>query len=169
MIERFYRLRHYTVIGSNHQYNDIGNLGTSCTHHRKGFVPRCIQEGDISFRRRHHISTDMLRNAAEFLSGNISASNSIKRFCLTVINMSHNGNNRRSNYQRGIFVTIGFDDGFVIQTDNLDIAIIFRCENRGGIGINGLVHCNHHTHLHQFTDQFGRFQIHFSRQFRNGN
>ena len=169
MIERFDSLGHNAVIGCNNQYDDIGNLGSARTHHRKGFVTGRIKEGNISLGSRHHIGADMLRNTAEFMGSNISAANSVQRLGLTVVNMSHNSNNRRTCQQLGIFITNGFDNGLIIEADDFYIAFVFRSKDGRSICIDGLIHCYHHAHFHQLTDKFRCFKVHLSSQFRNGN
>ena len=169
MIERFDSLRHNAVIGCNNQYNDIGNLGTARTHHGKRFMSGRIEEGDIPLGRRHHVCTDMLSNTAELMGGNVSAADSVQRLCFTVVDMSHNGNHGRPCKQLGIFITDGFDNGFIIEADDFNIAFVFRSQNGCRIRIDGLIHRYHHAHFHQFADKLRCLKIHLSSQFRNGN
>ena len=47
MVDRFYSLRHDTVIVSNDQDGNIRQLSASGTHSGECFMARGIQEGDL--------------------------------------------------------------------------------------------------------------------------
>ena len=47
MVDRFYSLRHDTVICCNNQDCNIGRICTTHTHCGKCFMSRCIEEGDF--------------------------------------------------------------------------------------------------------------------------
>ena len=57
VVDGFLGLRHHAVVGSHHQNDDVGRLGTTRTHRRKGLVTRGVEEGDhaaSAFRRGRH-------------------------------------------------------------------------------------------------------------------
>ena len=72
MVDCLFRLRHNVVIGRNDNNGDVGYLCTACTHCRKGFVTRRIEERNVaSALQLYIISTDMLRDAAGLTSDNV--------------------------------------------------------------------------------------------------
>ena len=111
----------------------------------------------------------MLCNTTELMGSNIGTADSVQCLCFTVVDMPHNSNDRRTCKQFGIFITDGFDNGFIIETDDFYLAFVFRSKNSRSIRIDGLIHRYHHAHFHQLTDKLGGFKVHFPSQFRNGN
>ena len=111
----------------------------------------------------------MLRNTAELMGGNIGTTDSIQRFGFTVVNMPHNRNNRRTCQQLGILIADSFNNGFIIEADDFNIAFIFGSKDGRSIRIDRLIHRYHHAHFHQFSDKLRCLEVHLSSQFRNGN
>jgi len=60
-------------------------------------VARSVDECDCAthafVHAMHLVSTDVLRDAARFASNNFGLANSVKHASLTVIDVSHDGNN----------------------------------------------------------------------------
>ena len=108
MVNCFDGLRHYTVVGSNYQNRNICYLCTTGTHRCKRFVTWSIQEGNFLSADFYLISTDMLCDTAGFGRGNMGRTNFVQQGCFTMVNMTHNGNNRRTMLQIFRFV---FDIG----------------------------------------------------------
>ena len=63
MLDRLDRLRHDAVVGSHHQHDDVGHVGTACAHRREGGVARGVDERDQALRCLDLVSTDVLRDA----------------------------------------------------------------------------------------------------------
>ena len=99
MVNRFFCLRHHTVISSNYQDHNIGRLSTTSTHCRKSFVTRGIQEGNHATRSFHMVSTDMLSNAAGLTSSYFGCTNLIEQGSFTVVNVTHHRYNWRTRQQ----------------------------------------------------------------------
>ena len=94
VIYRFYRLRHDTVICRNNEYCDISSQRTSCTHSCKRFMSGCIKECDVPAACLYSVSTDVLCDTACLACGNVCVSYSVKKRCFTMVNVSHNNNDR---------------------------------------------------------------------------
>ena len=124
VIDSFDSLGHNTVIGGNHQNNNISNLGTTGTHHGKCFVTRCIQEGNASLVCFYHVGTDVLGNSTELTFCYTGTADGIQGLCLTVVNVTHDGNNGRTNLNIAFFTSIAFDNSLVVQADDVYITII---------------------------------------------
>ena len=70
MVDGFFGLGHYVVIGCDDDDGNVGYLCTAGTHGGKGFVTRCVQEGDVTTVFQGDIvSTNVLRDTAG-LTGN---------------------------------------------------------------------------------------------------
>ena len=93
VLYRFNCLGHHTIICSNRQNNNIGNLSTSRTHFSKRSMAWCIQEGNFTSTCIYLISTNVLCNTSCFARSNFCTTNIIKQGCLTMINMSHHRHN----------------------------------------------------------------------------
>ena len=93
MVDSLYCLRHNTVISSNNQNNNVGNLSATCTHCSKGFVTRSIDKGDLTTIDVYYRSANVLGNATSFMTCNTGGANSIKQRSFTMVNMTHYRNN----------------------------------------------------------------------------
>ena len=78
MVNGLLGLRHYTVIGSDNDNNQIGNLGTPGTHCGKGLMSRCIQEGNPLSLYIYLIGTDMLGNTTKLAFCNMCLTDGIQ-------------------------------------------------------------------------------------------
>ena len=64
MVNCLHRLRHDTVIRSNHQDCNIGNLSSAGTHGSERLMAGRIQEGDRTIVNHNPICTNVLGNTA---------------------------------------------------------------------------------------------------------
>src|SRR5205807_5052219 len=65
------------------------------------FVTRRIEERDVAaFGGRHFIRADMLCDTARFTGDNVRFANIIEQRCFTVIDMTHDRNDRRARLER---------------------------------------------------------------------
>ncbi len=155
MIDRLYRLRHNAIIGSNNQDCNIGNISTSCTHCGKCLVSRCIQERDIFALILHLICTDMLGNSAGFSGSNMGIADSVQNRSLTVVNVTHNNNNRATLFS--IFGIIIFFNQALFNGDDYFVLYLctkFLCHQARCIKVNFFIDCCHYPKKHQSLDNF---------------
>ena len=98
VVNSFHRLRHNTVIGSDHNNSQVCRFSTTCTHSGKCFVTWGINKSDNAsasiHRQTYLVSTDMLGNSTRFVLTYISTTNGIQQTGLAVVNMAHDGDNR---------------------------------------------------------------------------
>ena len=158
-------LRHDVVISS---YNDNGNiryLSTTGTHSGKGLVTRRIQEGHMaSVWQCHVIGTDVLRNTTGLTGNNIGLTDIVQQRGLTVVNMTHDGNNGSAWNQ--IFLSILH---FRYSLANLSTYIFsskaeLLSHKVDGLGIHTLVDADHDTNLHTGTDNLSYRHVHHGSQ-----
>ena len=96
MVDCLNRLRHDPIIRGHYQNHDIGHLGATGPHGRKGGMARRINEGDFRATRRGHlIGADVLGNATRLTCRDITFPNGIQQRGLAMINMAHDRDHRR--------------------------------------------------------------------------
>ena len=150
MADSLYCLRHYTIVRCNNQNCNICRISTTHTHCSKCFMSRSIQESNLLSVDLYHRSTDMLCDTASLTSGYICFTDSIQKRCLTMVNVTHNTDNRWS------WNHLGFILFFLFQKFSDHIHLLFRfCNNiifqsnfLSFFKIDLMVHSNHHT-LHE--------------------
>src|SRR5260370_3268428 len=106
MVDRFFGLRHDSVIGGHNQHHDIGNLCAPGAHARERFVTRRIHEHHGAVIDDHLVSADVLRNAARFARGNIRFADRVEQTRFAVIDVAHHRHHRRPWFQAfpGLFL-----------------------------------------------------------------
>ena len=113
----------------------------------------------------------MLGNAARFALYHFGAADVVQQGSFTVVNVTHDGNHRRT---RQCFGFHGFH-AFIQECFRIvgggrfaDVAEFFHY-NQGGVLVDGLVDGDHHAHFHQGFNHFDAFNGHFVCQVGNGN
>ena len=79
VVDRLNGLRHNTVVCSNNQDDNIGDLCTTSTHCGKGLVTWGIDEGNLTAVNGDLRSTDCLSNAASLASCNASVTDCVQK------------------------------------------------------------------------------------------
>ena len=77
-----------------------------------------------------------------------------------MVYMAHNGDHRRTVKQLIGRIHFRFYDGFFFKGCFFQLKSEFRCDQAGGVIINGLIDRDHHAHAHQFGNQFVGFYAH---------
>ena len=174
MLHRLFGLRHDTVIRGHNQNHDIGNRGTTCTHRRKGGVPRGIQEGHQTGIRLHLIGANVLGNAASLTRGHTGFTDVVEQGGLTMVNVTHDRHHRRTRFAvQGVH--IDFADFleqvflFVLGADRNGFVTHFLDHQLGGVLIQAFIDGGHHAHAHQNLDQFGSLDGHALGQITHGD
>ena len=70
VLNRFFRLRHHTIVGGHDQNDDIGRLGAPCAHCGEGRVARRIEKGNHPLTGFHVIRANMLGDSTRFATCN---------------------------------------------------------------------------------------------------
>ena len=157
MVDRLDSLRHDTVISGNNEDSDICNVRTSCSHGCESFMARSIKECYLLALILYLISTDMLCDTACLSVSNVSVSYSVEDRCLTMVNVTHNDNDRASFLQALLWIFVSFDKSFfycnVYFLFNL-CAKLF-CNKCGGIKVNDLIDRSHYAKTHELFDDLG--------------
>ena len=112
MVDCLDGLRHDAVISGDDEHNDVGHLSTAGTHGGKSLVAGRVDEGDLATVDVHDGCTDVLGDAARFTCGNASMADSVEQRGLAVIDVTHDGNDRRTRLQ--VFLGVVVDDGVLL-------------------------------------------------------
>src|SRR4030067_2164661 len=94
MIDSLNGLRHYTIISSNNQDNNIRNLGAPGTHSSKCLMTGRIKKYNPFSVSFYNICAYMLSNASCLTFCDPCLPYCVKKRCLTMVNMPHNSYNR---------------------------------------------------------------------------
>ena len=90
-------LWHDRVIGCDDNNREVGQLGTTCTHGCEGLMSRGVEEGNpASVMEYHVVCTDVLCDTSGLTCDDIGLSDVVEEGCLTVVNVSHHCDDRRS-------------------------------------------------------------------------
>ncbi len=170
MIDRFNRLRHHGVVSRHYQNGDVGCLGAAGTHRGESRVARGIDEGDQLTVFLNLVSTDVLGDATGFTRNHIGVADRVEQRGLAVVDVTHDGDNRRPRYHFAVFVldieNAKFDVGFRYATDSV---AEFAGDDFSQIGINDVAGLHHLAFLHQVLDHVDRPFGHPLREFLDGD
>ena len=171
VIDSLNGLWHNTVICGNNQNGDIGRHSTALTHRSKCGMTGGIKEGNVVSVVIYAVCTDMLGNTAGFGSGNLCITDSVQQRCFTVVNMTHNYNDRTSFFKAfcGIFGIVhnsffnGNNNRFFYFTTK------FHYNDFCSIVINGLSNRCHNTQFHKNLNNLGGSLFKTCGKFANGD
>ena len=146
MGDSLFRGRHHRVIGCDDDDCDIRNLCTAGTHGRKRLVSRCVKECyPTSVAQLHVIRSYVLRDTSGLTGNHVGVADVVEQRRLTVVDVSHDGNNRSTRH-KVVLVVLLFTDSLLHLS-----AHIFGLESElvgnevDGLGIESLVDGNHDT------------------------
>ena len=126
VVDGFNGLRHHAVVRRDNQNNDVGHLCTTGTHGGKRFVTGRVNKGNTAAVDGNLRSTDGLRNTACLTGGNTRMPNGVQKRSFTVVNVAHNGNDRRTGLKI-FWIVIEGKGIFFFLCHNLDFPTqIFR-------------------------------------------
>ncbi len=182
VVDGFHGLRHHAVIGRDHKDRNVGEFGATGTHGGEGFVAWGIEERDLTrfaFEIDGHlVCTDTLGNAAGLTCDDVGTTDGVKQSGLTMIDMAHHSDDRRTRLQ--IFIFLKF---FFVQIDvellqqflvflfgghDLDVPADFLTEDLEGGFVQGLGCRSHLTKVEQYGDQCRRIDVDLLGQIGKG-
>ena len=112
----------------------------------------------------------MLGNSTRLACDDFGIANRIQERCFSVVDMTHDRDDRGARLQITFIIDDFFDHIFDVGIRHaLDLVTELLNDQLGSVGVNGLVLCNHHAHLHQRFDNITHPFRHTVRQFGNHN
>ncbi len=158
MVDGFNSLGHHAVVGGNHQHSDIRRLGAAGAHGGECLVAGCIQEGDDAAVEVDGIRADMLRDAARLARGNVGLADIVQQRGLAVVNVTHNGDDRRTGLQLifSILCARFLSQRILCRAVELHFKLYAKlgADQRGGIEIQLTVDVGHDTQQEQLFEDF---------------
>ena len=151
VVDSLYRLGHYSVVSRNYKYCDIGCLRASRSHRGERLVSGSVKEGDILTVYLNSVSTDMLSDSSCLAGGYARVSDSVKYRGLSVVNVSHYTDYRRSAHECRLIVSFLVKESFLNGNYYLlgSRNTHFVCNDSRGVVIHRLVYRHHHTEHHK--------------------
>ena len=182
MLQGLVGLGHEAVIRRHHEYRNIRDRGAARAHFGKSGVTRRIEESYFVAVMLDLVSSNVLRNAPRLPRGYIRFTDGIQQGSFSMVDVTENANHGRTRSQildiffARFFRFVNFDDlgrdgrhnGFAAVLDVEEEAMLFRDLSRNRL-IDGLIHRGEDFHLHQFRDQFERFQAERDGEFADNN
>ena len=169
------RRRHDAVIGGDDQDDDVGDIRAARAHGGEGFVARGVEESDGLVAALDRVGADVLGDAARFARGDVRLADGVEQRGLAVIDMAHEGDDRRTRLQLG-----GRDRLGLGRLDDLDRRMdlaraffaLFDLEGEAELGaklagdlfFQGLVGAGENVHLHQVMDDLVGLEPELGRQ-----
>ena len=140
MIDGFERLRHYAVVGRDHQHHDVGDLGSAGAHAGERFVAGRVDEHDVAAVLFDAISADMLGDPAGFFIGHMGQPDGVEQRSLAVIDVAHDGDHWSAPH--AILVDFGLLDlvrGFLFVADLVGGSSEVARQLLGQLHVQGLI------------------------------
>ncbi len=188
MRNRLDRLRHDTVVGGHDQHGDICDLRAASAHGSERLVAWRVQEDDAPAFLLDDVGADALGDPTGFAGGHLGLADGVEQRRLSVVDVPHDGDHRRSDLQVLGSLAIGAEElrargeldlgGFTLADHLFGDRRIHR--HRAGldpktVGDDGrrveidlLVDVRHHTVLHQLFDDVDRLDVQVFRQLLDG-
>ena len=178
MTERFFRLRHDAVVCSDDENDDVGDIGTTGTHGRESGVTGGVDESDRLAVVEDAVGTDVLRDTASFTSGHRGLTQGVKQRGLTVIDVTHEGDDRSAQLAGILFIRRRFGepirhvDDFIRLVDAtafltlvaLELEAVLLTDFLGDFDIDCLVRAGKDFEGNEFGNDLEGLEAHLVRQ-----
>ena len=167
VVDRLDRLRHNTIIRCYNKDRDIRRICSTHTHCCKCFMSRSIKECDLLSVDLDNGCTDVLCNTAGLTSCYITVTDRIQKRSLTMVNVSHNADNRRTFHHQAFIFLILFQEFFDYIHDLFLLTqnIKFHCDLFSSIVINLLIYRNNFSLQEQLLYDHRRNNLHLVGKF----
>ena len=151
MVDRLDRLGHDAVVGGDDQDDDVGHLGATGAHGRKGSVTRGIDKGDLAVVNHDLRSADGLRNAARLAGSNAGVTDGVEQRRLAVVDVTHDGDDRGARLEVGGIV-VEREGVLLLGGDDLDLTAQVVGNELDEVVGHGLRHGERRTQQEQALD-----------------
>ena len=153
--------RHDRVIGCNDDDSDIRYLCSTGTHGSECLVTRGVKERDAaSVRQLHVVCADVLRDASGLAGNDIGLAHIVQQRGLTVIHVSHDGDDRRTRDKFALVILLLVDCLLHFGADIFRSVSELISHQIDGLGVQTLVDTYHDTDRHERSDELCDRHIH---------
>ncbi len=167
----FKRLGHYRIVRRHHDYDQVGDFGSAGTHGGERFVTGGVEERDVtSVGKGDIVGTDVLCDTSGFTGDDVRLSDVVQQGCLTVVHVTHNGNDGRSGGEVLFRVDLFFHILMLVGGGEFYLVSEFLGDQHEGFRIETLVYGDHQTQIHAGFDYLGDGgAVHHRGQFVDGD
>ena len=102
----------------------------------------------------------MLGNATGLTGDDVGIADMVEQRCLTMVDMTHDGHNRRTRHEFALVVLLLADSLLHLSTDILGLETKLVSYQVDGLSIETLVDRSHHADAHQRRDDLVDTHIH---------
>ena len=170
VIDRLARLRHDAVVGRHHEDDDVGDARAARAHHGERFVARRVEEHDVAIVHPHRVGADVLRDAARFALGDTRGANRVEQRRLAVVDVAHDGHDRRARNEIGRIDVLGLDlQHLLFEGLHLHVGAEFPRDHRGGLVVERAVDRHHQAAVHQLLEDVLRLDVELRRKIGDGH
>ena len=155
MVDSLNRLGHHRVISSHNDDGKVSELGSTGTHCGKRLVTRSIQEGDVAaVLQLDAVRTNVLGDSSGFAGDDVGFADVVQQGGLTVVYMTHHGDDRRPLYQILLAVLHGILLDFLADVSRYELYFVSEllCNQHQGLCVQPLVDGNHQSQAHAGSD-----------------
>ena len=110
----------------------------------------------------------MLGNSTRLTGDDVRISDEVQQGCLSVVNVSHDGDNRRTRCQVLFTVLFNLDGLLYLRADEVGLVAEFFCDNGDRLRVQSLVDGYHDAERHAGRNDLVDVGVHHVRQFSNG-
>ena len=185
MIDGFQCLRHDTVVRRDNEHDDIRDIRAARAHGTERCVTGRVEERDLrqflfAFWMRHgnRVSADVLRDAAGLACGDIRLANHVEQRCFAVVNVTHDGDDRRARlevFRLVLDIELNFFFSRVnhaaaaLAFFNFKTETVFRAKLLRNFFVNRLIHVRKNAQFHQISDDFEGLLFQLRGEFAHDN
>ena len=170
MVDGLDGLWHDAVVCGDDEDRDVRNLCAARAHGSERLMAGRIEEDNLLPLAHDLIRTNMLCDAARLVRRDGCLANGIEERRLAVVDMSHDGYDRRTNDERlGIILDLGNLRWIRLGRQFLTSDAEFDGDERRRLIVDFLVDRRHDAHEHELLDDFGRRIAHLARKILDGN
>ena len=174
VINRLDRLRHDSVVGRDHEHDNVSHIGAARAHGCECRVTRRVEESNFVTFMIDSVCADVLSNSAGFACRDARLADRVHEGSLSMIDMSHESDDRPARLE--LFLL--FNDWRRRRDhDLLDFvdapaflaALFFQNKSvvlsdlGGDVRLDGLIDVGKNVEAHQLSDELMRFQAELGR------
>ncbi len=153
VIDRLDGLRHDAVIGGHDQHDDIGDPRAARSHGGEGGVAGGVDEGDLLAVLLDLVGADMLGDAAGLAGDHIGLADGVEQRRLAVVDMAHDGDDRRTRLEIGRIVGLGKEPEFDVRLGDAAYGVSHFLGNQlRQVGVDDVVDLEKLPLLHEQLD-----------------
>ena len=151
------RLRHYAVVGSHNQHDDVGDLGAARPHRGEGLMAGSVDEGDRATLDLDLIGADALGDPTGLAGDDVALAEGVEQGRLAVVDVPHHRHHRPAGtdlaFDLGDVADRGFELRLRLRFGKLGLDPHVSQHEGGGLEIESGVDVGDDAATEQLSDQ----------------